>query len=773
MFTGENRKAPAGKMAKKIFVISNSHLDPIWIWNRRSGRCAWVNTMHSVVRMMDRHPELKFTCAASAQYRWLEENEPSLFRKIARLVDQGRWEIVGGWEVQSDVIIARTESLLRQGMVGKEYFRRKFGVDVNIGYCVDSFGHGAGLPKLLNAMGITHYVAMRPGPQQMPLPPLFDWKADDGSTVRFLHIFDCYTETGATYEDFRKRIEENLENPLEYLTLFFGVGDHGGGIYEEQTKWIDRAMEEYDIGYSTLHEYFEAVKGYDVPVVTGEAGNVFRGCYSACHEVKRQIARALDRVLTAEKTGTDAVTLEEPWKELLFNHFHDILPGTSIMEAYRNDVYPGIGSVIHQADLLIDRTLCRRAAAEDTTFMPEGGLYIRNTEPHTVRKMISVTGFADPNRHGVLFDALKSRKGETIPLQLLPPPTTFGPCGVPWGNLTAVVDLAPNEEKFLAYAVEKHSLPKLGFERQKKVLEKLGFQKFHDDHGTWGFTLEKYLHPMDSAVLVKTEEIADGPVASVLRAIYKLGTSEIRADLFSCKDVPEICIKLMINWQEPYACLKMTYDHRIEDHAFATGAAAASVVRFRNGTIRQRHFYENGVFSRPPQISCEVPMIDWCAAYSADGRGAAFYAADLHGCDHAEGLLRITLLRSTLFSDHQPYERNEQTGCQDIGMSFIDVYLSEEPGMNERDLPKRAVKCLRNVEVLEVTCHPADPDAFEVEVPSAFVNELPEVVTEAVRKNEDGKWEIHLMNHGEDATLRLPSGKEISLPARKLAIISD
>jgi len=760
-------------MAKKIFVISNSHLDPIWIWNRRSGRCAWINTMHSVVRMMERRPELKFTCSSSAQYRWIEENEPSLFRKIARFVDQGRWEIVGGWEVQSDVIVARAESLLRQGMIGKEYFRRKFGVDVNIGYCVDSFGHGAGLPKLLNAVGITHYVAMRPGSQQMQLPPLFDWKADDDSTVRFLHIFDAYNEMGFTYEDFQNRIEENLKNPLEYLTIFFGVGDHGGGIYEEQMKWVDKAMEKYDISYSTLHDYFEAVNEYNVPVVTGELGNVFRGCYSACHEVKRQIAHALDRVQTAEKTGADAMSLDGPWKELLFNHFHDILPGTSIMETYRNDVYPGIGSVIHQADFLIDQTLSRRAAAEDTTFMSEGGLYIRNTEPHAVRKMISVTGFADPNQHGVLFNALKNQKGETIPLQLLPPPTTFGPCGLPWGNLTAVVDLAPNEEKFLAYAVEKHSLPKLGFNRQKKVLEKLGFQMFHDDHGTWGFTLEKYLHPTDRAVLLKTAEIADGPVVSVLRATYKLGTSEIQADMFACKDIPEIRIKLMINWQESYACLKMAYDHRIENHTFATGAAAASVVRFRNGRICQNHFCENGVFGPLPQNSCEVPMIDWCAAYSNDGRGAAFYAADLHGCDHADGLLRITLLRSTLFADHHPFARNEQTGCQEIGMSFIDVYLSEEPGMNERNLPKRAVKCLKNVEVLEVTCHAADPDAFEVEVPSAFVNELPEVITEAVRKNEDGEWEIHLMNYGKDATLRLPSGKEILLPARKLTIISD
>ena len=208
-------------MAEKLFVISKSHLDPVWIWRRRSGRTAWVNTMHSVIRMMKRHPELKFTCSSSAQYRWIEENEPSLFREIAKYIEQGRWEVVGGWEVQSDAIISEAEPLLRQGLEGKEYFRRKFGIDVKTAYCVDSFGHGAGLPKLLNAVGLTRYVAMRPCPGDMALPPLFDWKADDGSKVRFLHILDYYNASGFTEEQYTARIKrQRIGRNTVYLTTF-------------------------------------------------------------------------------------------------------------------------------------------------------------------------------------------------------------------------------------------------------------------------------------------------------------------------------------------------------------------------------------------------------------------------------------------------------------------------------------------------------------------------------------------------------------------------
>ena len=125
-------------MKKKIYLICNSHLDPIWLWNRTSGRSAWLNTMHSVVRIMQENPDMKFTCSAAAQYRYIEECDPALFRKISELIREKRWEIVGGWEVQPDVIISRPQPLIHQALSGKKYFLDRFNVDVKIGYCVDS-----------------------------------------------------------------------------------------------------------------------------------------------------------------------------------------------------------------------------------------------------------------------------------------------------------------------------------------------------------------------------------------------------------------------------------------------------------------------------------------------------------------------------------------------------------------------------------------------------------------------------------------------------------
>ena len=98
---------------------------------------------------MAEYPEMTFTCSASTLYRWIEQTDARLFQEIVQLVKAGRWEIVGGWEVQSDVIISRAKTLIKQAEFGKDYFQEKFGVDVRIAYNVDAFGHTAGLPTIL------------------------------------------------------------------------------------------------------------------------------------------------------------------------------------------------------------------------------------------------------------------------------------------------------------------------------------------------------------------------------------------------------------------------------------------------------------------------------------------------------------------------------------------------------------------------------------------------------------------------------------------------
>jgi alpha-mannosidase len=727
--------------------------------------------MHSVTRMMDRHPELKFTCSSSALYRWIEETDPALFRRIALLIEAGRWEPIGGWEVQSDAILAGTESLIRQGLSGRDYFRRKFGIEITTGYCVDSFGHSAGLPKILRSTGFTHYVFLRPMTHQAELPLLFNWQSDDGSSVSALRIFDTYNLENVSKDDYLRRIEEHIESGLDHQTLFFGVGDHGGGIYEKHLDWLREASEKHEIIFSTLQEYFDAVKTLPLPVIKGELGPVFRGCYSACHEVKRQVSHAVRRMRTAEKTGVSEIELNEAWYELLFHHFHDILPGTSTREAYQMDIFPGLGAVTHAADTVIDREMCRHAAAEDTSFMQEGGVYLWNPDPFAKNAIVSIPAFADPNETGKLFNVLQDKDGNQQPLQILPAPSMFGPCGTAWGNLTAVIEMPPCGTLSMAYIARgKQQEKNVGFETQNRLLKQLSFLLFHDDSGTWGFTMKEFIHPEQKAELVRTDMYIDGPVCSVLRAVYRIRNSELQVDLYQYAGIEEIKIALRIDWHEKQACLKLVVEHGLDNYFFATGTAGGTVKRMSGlGEIPPFSFVDGKMVPFHPN-SGECSMVEWSAVLSSAGN-VAFFVPDLYACDHADGMLRITLIRTTLYADHHPFPHNKQTGYMDMGMTFLELWYSNDSAISVENLPLRARKRLDNVEVLEVTGHAAGIKHNKKRDVCHFVLEHDQVTIEAFYRNARGKWEIHLLNHGDAIHLKLPDGRSINLPAHAIKLI--
>ena len=332
--------------AKKLYVIGNSHMDPIWLWRLREGRSTWLNTCRSVVRMMRKYPFLKFCRSSSACYGWIESCDPALFGEIRQLVEEGRWELVGGWVEQSDTIITSGEILLRQAEYGKRYFREKFGRDVRIGYSVDAFGQNAGLPKLLKTGGFDRYVFMRPMEHEKSMPDLFRWRGDDGSLVTAFRIKQAY----CTMPDWTKKeqlfdwIDRLIETGAEYQTFFFGIGDHGGGFFERQIEWLLEAARTRPLEFSTLSHYFDVIEKTELPVVEGELTHHSPGCYSAVGSIKRDLAATERNLLKAEKIlleapgpdgDADRARLDAAWNRYLFNYFHDIYPGTSIRAAYR------------------------------------------------------------------------------------------------------------------------------------------------------------------------------------------------------------------------------------------------------------------------------------------------------------------------------------------------------------------------------------------------------------------------------------------------------
>ena len=109
---------------KKIHLICNAHIDPIWQWDWQEGASAVLSTFQSAVNLAEKHNYI-FCHNEVTVYKYVEEYAPELFKKIQELVNMGKWHIMGGWYLQPDCNMPSGESFVRQIGEAKRYFSEK------------------------------------------------------------------------------------------------------------------------------------------------------------------------------------------------------------------------------------------------------------------------------------------------------------------------------------------------------------------------------------------------------------------------------------------------------------------------------------------------------------------------------------------------------------------------------------------------------------------------------------------------------------------------
>jgi alpha-mannosidase len=328
-------------------LIGHAHIDLAWLWR-------WEETIHDIathtflgtLAQMEKMPGLTFAQSQAAIYEAMEQNYPDLFRRIKDKVKEGTWIPVGGMWVEPDLNMPDGESLARQLLYGKRYFLDKFGVDVTVGWNPDSFGHNLQLPQILAKAGITSYVFERCAPENTPV---FWWEGADGSRVL------AYVPPGWYLVNLKDGIEKLLldaakNTPLKDFMLLYGAGDHGGGPRDSDVEAIARLKKEKNqprLEFVTPENYFRKLESskIDFPVVKRELNFTFPACYTTQAEIKKNNRRSENLLLSAEKFSALAVfagcrdyypekDLDEAWKIVLRNQFHDILDGSSIGPVY-------------------------------------------------------------------------------------------------------------------------------------------------------------------------------------------------------------------------------------------------------------------------------------------------------------------------------------------------------------------------------------------------------------------------------------------------------
>jgi alpha-mannosidase len=326
-------------------AIGHAHIDTAWLWPLRETVRKCTRTFASAVAMMDDYPDYKF-CASSAQhYTWIEERHPELFAKITDRVERGQWIPVGGMWVESDMNLPSGESLVRQIVFGQRYFEEKFGRRCTEVWIPDVFGYPAGLPQLFAAGGMHRFVTQKLSWNKQNVFPhsTFWWEGLDGTRV-LTHFppVDTYNAE-ITPREFAFSVTNFKDHGWSTDSLMpFGHGDGGGGPTREMVErarrlaHIDvRATLEIDTP-SAMFARIErdAAMGAPVPVWRGELYfEMHRGTLTSQLKTKlgnRRCERLLvEAELWAATLGRRA-DVDELWKRVLTQQFHDILPGSSI-----------------------------------------------------------------------------------------------------------------------------------------------------------------------------------------------------------------------------------------------------------------------------------------------------------------------------------------------------------------------------------------------------------------------------------------------------------
>lgn len=363
-----------GKYCKRqnttVVNIGHTHIDCAWQWTLQQTKEKAQRSFSTVLELMRRYPEYKFMSSQALLYKDVKEEAPEVFEEIKARIAEGRWECEGAMWVEPDCNLPSGESLVRQILYGKNFFKKEFGVDNRVLWLPDVFGYSAALPQILRKSGVDWFVTSKISWNDVNRMPhdTFSWKGIDGTEINSYFLTAQHakanqrSDRGTTYVSHidakmvagaQKRYSDKDLGSETLLT--FGFGDGGGGPTADDLENFRRGnhgvpgLPNADIGFAgdflkRLEKNIEGNKR--LPRWQGELYLEFhRGTYTTMARNKRSNRKCEFLYQNAElysvlaeklaKIPFPQADLHKGWEMILTNQFHDIIPGSSIEEVYR------------------------------------------------------------------------------------------------------------------------------------------------------------------------------------------------------------------------------------------------------------------------------------------------------------------------------------------------------------------------------------------------------------------------------------------------------
>ena len=340
-----------GSTAPEFTVFGQSHLDLAWLWPVAETMRKTARTYSNQLNLMEEYPEYRFLLCEPPILEYLKSLYPDLYSRVKEGVREGKFYPDGAVWVESDTNIPSGESLIRQTVWGKRWYRRELGTDSRMAWMPDTFGFTAALPQILKKCQVPYFATqklLRQDPEADPFPyNLFWWEGLDGSRV-LSHIFK---KNNAIFrpEDLITRWEEDRiqQEGVDAMLFPYGYGDGGGGPTRDMVETVQRCLDLEGAPRCRLESpsaFFDRQEAVE-NVYSGELYLAWhRGTLTAQARTKRGIRKAEVALKLAEYHQSRALlagsqpeteAINDLWKTLLFQQFHDIAAGASIHRVHQ------------------------------------------------------------------------------------------------------------------------------------------------------------------------------------------------------------------------------------------------------------------------------------------------------------------------------------------------------------------------------------------------------------------------------------------------------
>jgi len=341
----------ANASSNTVYSIGHAHLDLGWLWPVRETRRKGGRTFATALQMIEEYPDYKFGASQPQLYEWIKKDFPALFKRVKNAVAEKRWECQGAMWVEPDMNVTGGESLVRQCLYGKRFYKTEFGVNVRNLWLPDVFGYSASLPQILKKCGVDFFMTTKISWNETNTFPhhTFMWEGIDGTRI-LTHFLPTNDYNGSNLphhlSDAEKRYAQN-DISSEFMNLF-GVGDGGGGPgrihieYGIRQKNVEGSPK---FRFAFADQFFKKIDRIPksmLPLWVGELYlELHRGTYTTQARMKRYNRLLELRLRDVEFLSSltafwPKVDLDRIWKNMLLNQFHDILPGSSIDLVYRD-----------------------------------------------------------------------------------------------------------------------------------------------------------------------------------------------------------------------------------------------------------------------------------------------------------------------------------------------------------------------------------------------------------------------------------------------------